>query len=86
MLSPAQLFVIPWTVAHGILQARILEQVPFPSPGDLPNPGSEPTSPILAGRFFTTAPPGKPTDLESFLNLYYFLILICFPIPNTQGD
>ena len=36
--------------------------LPFPTPGDLPNPGIEPASPgslALAGRFFTTAPPGK---------------------------
>ena len=42
---------------HGILQARILEWVVMPPPGDLPNPGMEPeslTSPELAGRFFTT--------------------------------
>ena len=32
---------------HGILQARILEWVAFPSPGDLPNPGIEPRSPAL---------------------------------------
>ena len=37
--------------------------LPFPSPGDLPDRGIEPTSlasPALADRFFTTAPPGKP--------------------------
>ena len=33
--------------------------LPFPSPGDLPNPGIEPASSALAGRFFTTEPPGK---------------------------
>ena len=33
--------------------------LPFPSPGDLPDPVTEPTSPALAGRFFTTEPPGK---------------------------
>ena len=33
---------------------------PFPSPGDLLNPGIEPGFPALAGRFFTTEPPGKP--------------------------
>ena len=33
---------------------------PFPSPGDLPDPGIEPASPALAGGFFTTAPAGKP--------------------------
>ena len=37
--------------------------LPFPPPGNLPNPGTEPgspTSPALAGGFFTTAPPEKP--------------------------
>ena len=38
---------------HGILQVRILEWLPFPPPGDLPNP-------TLPGRFFITEPPGKP--------------------------
>ena len=33
--------------------------LPFPPPGDLPNPGIKPDSPVLAGRFFTTAPDGK---------------------------
>ena len=38
--------------------------LPFPTPGDLPDPGIEPTSPVssaLAGGFFTTVPPGKPS-------------------------
>ena len=34
--------------------------VAFPSPGDLPDLGIEPESSALAGRFFTTEPPGKP--------------------------
>ena len=37
--------------------------MPFPSPGDLPDPGIEPVSlvsPALAGGFFTTEPPGEP--------------------------
>ena len=37
--------------------------LPFPTPGDLPDPGIEPASlasPTLAGGFFTTLPPGKP--------------------------
>ena len=37
---------------------------PFPPPGHLPDPGVELTSPSLAGRFFTTAPPGKPPCLR----------------------
>ena len=37
-------------------------RLPFPAPGDLPDPGIEPASlvsPALAARFFTTVPPGK---------------------------
>ena len=33
--------------------------LPLPAPGDLPDPGIEPTSPALAGGFFTTVPRGK---------------------------
>ena len=37
--------------------------LPFPSLGDLPDPGTEPVSPALAGGFFTTKSPGKlPTE------------------------
>ena len=37
--------------------------MPFPSPGDLPDPMIEPMSPALAGSFFTIEPPGKSRDL-----------------------
>ena len=37
--------------------------LPFPSLGDLPDPGIKPASPALTGRFFTTEQPGKPTVL-----------------------
>ena len=50
----------PGSSLHGILQARILEWLPFSSPGDLPDPGIEPVSlmsPALAGRFFTREAP-----------------------------
>ena len=51
---------------HGILQARYWSELPFPSPGDLPDPGIEPASlmsPVLAGRFFTVVLLGKPCSL-----------------------
>ena len=47
---------------RAVLQARVLEWVAFPTPGDLPDPGLEPTSlasPALAGGFFIALPPGK---------------------------
>ena len=40
----------PGSSVHGVLQARILKQVAFPSPGDLLDPGTEPTSPVLCRR------------------------------------
>ena len=43
--------------------------LPFPSPGDLPNPGIKPTSPALAGRFFTAESPGKPKMSLSIFSL-----------------
>ena len=42
-------YSLPSSSVHGVLQARIL---PFPSPGDLPDPGIKPWVPCIAGRFF----------------------------------
>ena len=50
---------------HGILQARILEWVAFPSPGELPNPGIEPRSPTLQAGYLPAESPGKPLSLVS---------------------
>ena len=64
-----QPFVTLWTGAHQApLFMRFSRQeywsgLPFSVPGYLPDPVIEPVSPVspaLAGRFFTTAPPGKP--------------------------
>ena len=46
--------------------------LPFPPPGDLPDPGIEPVSPALAGGFFTTEPPGKPTKYFTYYRLYQY--------------
>ena len=69
MLSHIQLFVTLWPVArqagsslHGVFQAKILEWVPFPSPEDLPNPGTEPAfpvSPALQAKSLPSEPSGK---------------------------
>ena len=53
---------LPGSSVHGIFQARILEWVAFPTPGNILNPGIKPmslASPALGSGFFTTAPPGK---------------------------
>ena len=59
-LSCVRLFAAPWTVARqaplsmGFSRQEYWNEVPFPSPGDLPDPVS-PMSPALAGGFFTTS-------------------------------
>ena len=56
----------PWTITHQApLSMEFSRQeywsgLPFPSPGDLPNPGNEPMNP--AGGFFTTVSPRKPSS------------------------
>ena len=69
VLTCVRLFVTPWAIAcQAPLFTEFSKQeycsgLPFPSPGDLPNPEIEPVSlvpPALAGRFFTILPPGKP--------------------------
>ena len=45
---------------HGILQARILERLPFPSPGGLPNQGIEPRSPALQADSLPSEPQSAP--------------------------
>ena len=48
----------PGSSAHGIFQQEYWSVLPCPPPGDLPDPGIEPTSvtaPALAGKFFTTS-------------------------------
>ena len=65
LLSCVQLFATPWTVAcqaplsMGFSRQEDWSGLPCPSPGDLPNPGIEPTSPAapaLQGGFFTDEP------------------------------
>ena len=69
LLSCVRLFERLWTVAcqvplsMGFPKQEYWSGLPFPSPGNLPNPGIKPTSlgsPALAGGVFTTEPPGKP--------------------------
>ena len=49
---------LPGSSVTGISQVR-KSGLPFPSPGDLPNPGIQPMSPSLAGGFFTAEPSGR---------------------------
>ena len=65
-LSRVQLFATPWTVAHqtppsmGFSRQEYWSGLPFPSPGDLPDPGIEPRSPTLQADTLTSEPQGSP--------------------------
>ena len=76
----SQFFGIPWTVVRqaplsmGFSRQGYWSGLPFPPPGDLPNPGIEPeslVSPALAGRFFITALRSLPAltvyDLDTWV-------------------
>ena len=79
--SPSRVwfFVTPWTIAcQAPLPVEFSREeywsgLPFPSPRDLPDPGIKPGSPALTGRFFTTAPPGKPP--YSLLSRKYYTVV-----------
>ena len=59
---------------RGIFQTRILE--PFPSPGDLPNPGIEPRSPALMVDSLPAEPQANLPKVTSFINLTLILNFI----------
>ena len=73
LLSCVQLFATLWTVAHqaplptGFSRQEYWSGVPFPSPGDLPNPGIEPRSPALQADALTSEPPIFHSNTHDFL-------------------
>ena len=76
-LSRVRIFVTPWTVAYhappavGFSRQEYWSGLPFPSPGDLSNPGIEPRSPVLQADALPSEPPGKlPVVLKRALLLY----------------
>ena len=73
--SHVQHFATLWTVARqaplsmGFSKQVYWSGLAFPPPGDLPDPRIKPESPALAGRFFTTEPPGNPHKHTFHINL-----------------
>ena len=65
-LNHVRLFATPWTVTYQVpLSMEFSRQkyqsgLPFPSPGDLPDPGIKPGSPALRADALPSEPPGKP--------------------------
>ena len=64
LLSPVRLCATPWTVAYqappsmGFSRQKYWSGLPFPSPGDLPEPGIEQRSPAFQADALTSEPPG----------------------------
>ena len=76
-LSSVRLFVTPWTVAHqappsmGFSRQEYWSGLPFPSPGDLPDPGIKPRSPTLQAGALASEPSGKPNGYT--VSLYFLM-------------
>ena len=69
-LSRVQLFATPWTVAYqappsiGFSWQEYWRGLPFPSPGDLPDPGIEPGSPAFQADALTSESPGNVKNTQ----------------------
>ena len=83
----------PWTVAHwaplsmGFPSQEYWSGFPFPSPGDLPNPGTKPESPALACRFFTLSHQESPwTSIISVQSLSHVQLFVIPRIAACQAS
>ena len=69
-LSGVRLFATLWTIAHqappsvGFSRQEYWSGLPFPSPGNLPDPGIEPRSAAMQAGTLTSEPPGKPHQVH----------------------
>ena len=76
-----QVFATTWTVAHqaplsmGSSRQEYWSGVPFPSPGDLPDPEIELRSPALQADSLLSEPPGKPVCLYYYILHFVMLFL-----------
>ena len=66
---------LPGSFVHGISRHEYLSGLPFPSPGDLPNPGIKPQSPALQADSLPSEPPGKPHLTVLQLKILFFILI-----------
>ena len=79
---------LPGSFIHGIFQARLLELVAFPSPGDFPDPGIEPRSSALQADALSAEPPGKPSNrnLDQLIRPLNSLVNKIFTVSQIVGN
>ena len=82
-LETPQTVALQVPLSMGFPRQEYWSELPFPSPGDLPDPGIKPATSCVscvAGKFFTTEPPGKPQLLMSSP------LFVCIGIVCIHGD
>ena len=89
--------VNPWIVpcqaplSMGFPKQEYWSGLPFPSPGDLPNPGMEPRSPALQADSLSSEPPGKPLNhhylgpTRYMVAFVFFVYLACFLLTSSYS-
>ena len=84
--SHVRLFAIPWTVVYqaslsmGFSRQEYWSGLPFPSPGDLPDPGIEPRSPALQADTLPSETPYKNVSIQ--LHIWMFT---CYRYDQSTG-
>ena len=69
-------YSLPGYSVHGIFQARVPEWVPFPSPGDLPDPGIKPRFPALQADALTSEPQsGLVLVFANYMELHHLSLV-----------
>ena len=82
LLSRVRLFAAPWTVAYqappsmGFSRQEYWSGLLFPSPGDLPDPGIEPGSPILWADTLPSEPPGDHQSTDRYLSFFHISAIV----------
>ena len=94
LFSRVRLFATPWTVprqtplVHATLQARILEWLPCPPPGDLSNPGIQPASPVLQVDSLPLSHRGRElllhSDYQTLLSKKIIILQSIFYLPSLK--
>ena len=96
-LTRVRLFATPWTVAYqapssmGFSRQEYWSGLPFPSPGDLPNPGIEPGSPALRQMLYCLSHQGSPSNVRNLTmlqftggNILWLSTAVSSPIPHPS--